>query len=55
MSAAMMCDFLGEKNAAKKIEAAVIAHLSDGAVRTPDRGGSHSTKDVGADIVRRLK
>lgn len=55
MSAAMMCDFLGEKKIAKKIETAVVAHLSDGTVRTPDRGGKNSTVEVGADILGRLK
>jgi tartrate dehydrogenase/decarboxylase/D-malate dehydrogenase len=55
MSSAMMCDFLGEKQAAKKIENAVVAHLTEGTVRTPDRGGSNSTVDVGNDIVKRLK
>ena len=55
MSAAMMMDFLGEKKAAKRIETAVVAHLSDGSVRTPDRGGKNSTVEVGSDIVSRLK
>jgi len=40
---------------AKKIERAVISHLEEGKIKTPDRGGSHSTSDVGNDIVARLK
>jgi tartrate dehydrogenase/decarboxylase/D-malate dehydrogenase len=54
MSAALMCDFLGEKEAARKIEKAVIAHLEEAKVKTPDRGGSHRTVDVGNDIAQRL-
>jgi tartrate dehydrogenase/decarboxylase/D-malate dehydrogenase len=54
MSASMMCDFLGEKDASKKIGRAVIEHLEDGKVKTPDRGGSHTTIDVGNDIAARL-
>ncbi len=54
MSASLMCEFLGEKDAAKRIEKAVIAHLEDGSVKTPDRGGSNSTLEVGKDILGRL-
>jgi tartrate dehydrogenase/decarboxylase / D-malate dehydrogenase len=54
MSAALMCGFLGEKDAAKKIERAVISHLEEGKIRTPDRGGSYSTSDIGKDILSRL-
>jgi tartrate dehydrogenase/decarboxylase / D-malate dehydrogenase len=54
MSAALMCDFLGEKEAAKKIEKAVIGHLENSSVKTPDRGGKNSTSEVGLDIISRL-
>lgn len=54
MSASMMLEFLGEKEIAKKIENAVIAHLKEGKVRTPDRGGSNTTAEVGDDIAKRL-
>ncbi|HNX58167.1 MAG TPA: 3-isopropylmalate dehydrogenase [Spirochaetota bacterium] len=54
MSASLMCDFLGEKDAAKRIEKAVIAHLEDGKVKTPDRGGNNTTVEVGKDILGRL-
>jgi tartrate dehydrogenase/decarboxylase/D-malate dehydrogenase len=54
MSAALMCDFLGEKDAANRIEKAVESHLSDGTVKTPDRGGKNSTSEVGSDIIGRL-
>jgi tartrate dehydrogenase/decarboxylase / D-malate dehydrogenase len=55
MSASMMLDFLGESEKAKKIENAVIEHLKDNKIKTPDRGGSNSTVEVGNDIVARLK
>jgi tartrate dehydrogenase/decarboxylase/D-malate dehydrogenase len=54
MSCAMMIEFLGEKEIAKKIEAAVIEHLKDDKVKTPDRGGNNKTSEVGDDIVARL-
>ncbi|HQE57782.1 MAG TPA: 3-isopropylmalate dehydrogenase [Spirochaetota bacterium] len=54
MSCAMMIEFLGEKEIAKKIEAAVIEHLKDDKIKTPDRGGNNKTSEVGDDIVARL-
>ncbi len=54
LSAAMLLDFLGEENAAR-IRTAVQEHLSEGAVKTPDRGGTDSTEAVGDDIARRLQ
>lgn len=53
-SAALMMRFLGEEQAAVCIESAVDAGLADGAVCTPDLGGSASTSQVGDDIVRRI-
>ena len=53
-SAAMMLDFLGEHEAAHTIEAAVIANLSAGLVRTPDLGGHSTTVDIGDDIASRI-
>lgn len=50
LAAAMMADFLGEHEAARRINDAVTANLLDGAVRTPDIGGSASTSQVGTDI-----
>ena len=50
----MMMDFLGEKEAARSIEQAVIDNLADGKIRTPDLGGSSTTHDVGNDILARI-
>ena len=53
-SAAMMMDFLGEKEAARSIEQAVIENLADGKIRTPDLGGTSTTHEVGQDILARI-
>jgi tartrate dehydrogenase/decarboxylase / D-malate dehydrogenase len=53
-SAAMMLDFLGEKDAAEMIERAVYSCLQDGKVRTPDLGGKSTTVEVGDDIAHRI-
>ncbi len=54
LSAGMMLEFLGEPEGAGKIKNAVKNHLADGNVRTPDRGGSDTTSQVGDDIAKRL-
>ena len=54
LAGAMMVEFLGEAAGAEAIRKAVAEHLADGAVATPDRGGSHTSREVTADIVRRL-
>lgn len=53
-SAAMMLDFLGEREAAKCIEDAVGANLAAGLVRTSDLGGTASTSEVCDDVVNRI-
>jgi isopropylmalate/isohomocitrate dehydrogenase-like protein len=55
MAGAMMLDYLGETEAAKKIEAAVIAVLVEGKVRTADLGGKATTSDMADAIVEKLK
>lgn len=55
LSAAMMLEFLGAAGEAERIRKAVEAHLADGSVRTPDRGGKNSTSEVGDDIINRMK
>jgi tartrate dehydrogenase/decarboxylase/D-malate dehydrogenase len=54
LSAAMMLEFLGETESADRVRKAVRSHLSEGTVRTPDRGGSSTSSQVGDDIARRL-
>lgn len=53
-SAAMMLDFLGEGEAARSIEQAVIHNLAEGKLRTPDLGGKSTTHEVGQDILARI-
>ncbi len=51
----MMLDFLGETEAAKLIEKAVLENLTRAEVRTPDLGGSAKTSQVGDDIAARIE
>jgi tartrate dehydrogenase/decarboxylase / D-malate dehydrogenase len=46
LAGAMMLDFLGETDAAAKIDSAVRAVLADGRAVTPDLGGSGTTRSV---------
>ena len=55
MAGSMMLDYLGEKEAAAKIENAVINVLSEGKVRTADLGGSASTDEMANAVVAKLK
>jgi isopropylmalate/isohomocitrate dehydrogenase-like protein len=55
LAGAMMLDYLGEKEAAKKIEDAVITVLIEGKVRTTDLGGNASTSDMAKAIAEKVK
>ncbi|MCL2256714.1 MAG: isocitrate/isopropylmalate dehydrogenase family protein [Nitrososphaerota archaeon] len=55
LAGAMMLDYLGEKEAAKKIEDAVVAVLVEGKVRTADLGGKATTSDMTLAIVEKIK
>ena len=55
LTGAMMCDFLGEAEAAALIERAVLENLTKGQVRTPDLKGTASTSQVGDDIAARVE
>src|SRR5262245_8766119 len=46
LAGAMMLDFLGEKDAAVRVEQAVRGVLADGTAVTPDLGGSSTTRSV---------
>ena len=54
LSAAMMLEWLGEKTAADRVEAAVLKVLEEGMVRTPDLGGANTTDDVADAVIERL-
>ena len=54
LSAAMMLEWLSEKEAAAAIESAVARVLADPANRTPDMGGRLSTSDLTKRIVQEL-
>jgi isocitrate/isopropylmalate dehydrogenase len=55
MAAAMMLNYLGEAEAAAKIEKAVMAVLSEGTVRTADLGGSSTTSEMSNAIAAKIK
>jgi isopropylmalate/isohomocitrate dehydrogenase-like protein len=55
MAASMMLDYLGEKDAAAKIERAVMKVLSEGKVRTSDLGGSSTTSEMSDAIASKVK
>ena len=51
-SVRMLLDHEGEHEAADQIQAAVMKVIVDGKVRTKDMGGSNTTSEVGAAIVK---
>ncbi len=53
-SAAMLLDHIGERDAAKRIEAAVAATLARGKGLTRDLGGDGTTDTITAEIIRNL-
>ena len=55
MAGAMMVEYLGEKQAATKIEKAVIEVLKDGKIRTKDLGGSSTTSEMSNEIVEKIR
>ncbi len=55
MAASMMLDYLGEKEAAAKIEEAVMNVLSEGKVRTADLGGSSTTSEMSDAIALKVR
>jgi isocitrate/isopropylmalate dehydrogenase len=54
MAASMMLDYLGEKQAAARIEKAVMRVLSEGKVRTADLGGSSTTSEMCTAIASKI-
>ena len=55
LTAKLMLDYLGEKEAADLLFRAVKQNLSEKKVRTVDLGGRSKTNEVGEDIVRTLR
>ena len=51
---AMMLDHLGEAEASRKVDAAVVRSLQERKVMTPDLGGTATTSQVGDEVVRLL-
>jgi len=54
LAGAMMLDFLGETDAAARVDAAVRAVLADGRAVTPDLGGPGTTQGVTDAVLARL-
>jgi isocitrate/isopropylmalate dehydrogenase len=50
----MMLDWLGEKQAAKVLEASIVEVLREGKTLTPDLKGNAKTGDVARAVVERL-
>jgi tartrate dehydrogenase/decarboxylase/D-malate dehydrogenase len=55
LAGAMMLDFLGKDDAARRLEEAVLAVLADGRDLTPDLGGKGTTESVTGRIIARLQ
>ena len=54
LSAVLMLDYLGENNAARNIESALIKVLSEGKVVTKDLGGNASTMEMAREIKNKI-
>ena len=53
-SAGLMLEFLGEEEAASRVEKAVEGNLDEGILLSPDMGGKAGTEEVVRDILKRL-
>jgi isocitrate/isopropylmalate dehydrogenase len=54
LSAGMMLDWLGEKQAAKALEASIVEVLKEGKALTPDLRGIAKTKDVTKAVIAHI-
>lgn len=54
MSAILMLRYIGEKDAAQKVEVAMMAVFAEGAVRTKDLGGTANTTDFANAIIEKM-
>jgi isocitrate dehydrogenase (NAD+) len=55
LAAAMMLDHVGRAGQATRLRAAIDATLKTDVVRTRDFGGTASTKDYTAALIKRVK
>src|SRR3990170_3253680 len=55
MAASLMLDYLNEKEAAAKIEKAVMTVLKEGKIRTADLGGSSTTTEMSNAIASKIR
>src|SRR6266568_3777473 len=54
-SSAMLLDFVGEAEAARRVEAAIARVLAAGQVRTPDLGGTATTRQLSEAVRTQLR
>ena len=54
LAAAMLLDHLGERAAAARLRAAVVATIRDAGIRTRDLGGTASTREFGDAVAARV-
>jgi isocitrate dehydrogenase (NAD+) len=54
LSAAMMLDHLGERDAARRVREAVVGTIRDDGVRTGDLGGTASTREFAKHVAGRV-
>ncbi|KAA3607302.1 MAG: isocitrate/isopropylmalate dehydrogenase family protein [Planctomycetota bacterium] len=54
LASKLMLDFLGETDAASRVDAAVAKVLQEGQVRTYDMGGTHTTLEMGQAVADAL-
>jgi isocitrate dehydrogenase (NAD+) len=54
MAAVLMLDYIGEKDAARRVESALAAQIREGKTVTPDLGGSAGTKEMAAALAGRI-
>ena len=54
MSAILMLRYIGEKDAAQKVEDAMMAVFAEGSVRTKDLGGTANTTDFANAIIEKI-
>ncbi len=55
MAAVLMLDYMGEKEAAKRIETALTALIEEGSQVTADLGGNFGTAEMAAALAERIK